>query len=578
MQHNSPRTKASRDRVARLARLAVLLTAILGLQTSGPFAQAPDGRPTRTAGPQRDAVPAREPADRVAVPRRPVPPPQAPVVTSPASRLPPGWSTRDVGAPALPGDAVHATGQFVVTGEGPDIWGTADGFRFVYRSLTGDGEIVARVESLQHVDDWSKAGVMMREALGHGSRHATMLTSAANGLAFQRRPVIGGTSLHTNGGPGRAPQFVRLTRSGSTFHAWRSDDGMSWVHVGSERIPMAQTIHVGLVVSSHQRHVPALATFTHVSVQAGPTAAPAPPAPSAPAPAPAPTPPTSPAPAPPESPAPAPTPPAPTPPAPAPPPADPASSSGGTTLRVLHWNIQHGMGMDGRYDLERQATWMADMRPDVISLNEVERFSSAWGNEDQPARLAALLQQKTGHHWYRHFAHRSGEWSANGQGNLILSRFPLTSTDELRLSCNRSAALAGFLVNGRIITIASTHLDLDSNCRTTQVSQLLAWFRYHPEQRILAGDWNDQASSSPVTTVTETYHDAWARAEAAGTATDYPGNSRFGATRNSRIDYIFYSKQASRLVLQSARVYDTRDAHGHMASDHKPLVVTFEVR
>jgi endonuclease/exonuclease/phosphatase family metal-dependent hydrolase len=575
MQHDISRTKTSTSRVARRARLAVLLTAILGLQTGGLLAQDPARPPTRSTGPQRDAVPAREPADRVAVPRRQVPPPQAPVATSPATHLPSGWSTRDVGAPALPGDAVHATGQFVLTGEGPDIWGTADGFRFVYRSLTGDGEIVARVESLQRVDAWSKAGVMMREALGHGSRHATMLASAANGLAFQRRTVIGGTSLHTSGGPGRTPQFLRLTRSGSTFHAWRSDDGMSWVHVGSERIPMAETIHVGLVVSSHQPDVPAVATFTHVAVQAGPTETPsAPPAPPASAePVPAPTPPSSPspAPAPPGSPAPPPA-------APVPPPADPAPSSGGTTLRVLHWNIQHGMGMDGRYDLERQATWMADMRPDVISLNEVERFSSAWGNEDQPARLAALLQQKTGHRWYRHFAHRSGQWSANGQGNLILSRFPLTSTDELRLSCNRSAALAGFLVNGRTVTIASTHLDLDSSCRTTQVSQLLAWFRYHPDQRILAGDWNAQASSSHVTTVTDTYYDAWARAAAAGTATDYPGNSRVGATRNTRIDYIFYSKQASRLVLRSARVYDTRDARGHMASDHKPLVVTFEVR
>lgn len=74
------------------------------------------------------------------------------------------------------------------------------------------------------------------------------------------------------------------------------------------------------------------------------------------------------------------------------------------------------------------------------------------------------------------------------------------------------------------------------------------------------------------------YHDARARAASAGTAIDYPGNSRFGATRNTRIDYVFYTKLASALVLRSAQVCDTRDARGYMPSDHEPLVVTFEVR
>jgi endonuclease/exonuclease/phosphatase family metal-dependent hydrolase len=537
---------------------ALVAVALACLGAQGAAAQEWDRRPLQTPFAQAEA-PARE---RVAVRRSAAPPAARATPGSPVALLPDGWSTRDIGAYTA-GHAVHQAGQFLLAGAGPDIWGTADGFRFVYRPLTGDGEVVARVESLQRVDAWSKAGVMMRESLAPGSRHAAMLLSADRGLAFQRRAVIGGHSLHTSGGDGAAPQFVRLARTGTTFHAYRSVDGMTWTHVGSQSIPMAATIHVGLVVSSHHPDVPVTATFSHTSVRAGTTSPP----PSAP------PPPQAPAAAPPQAPAPAPAPPS------APDPvSSPSPAPTGTTLRVLHWNIQHGTGTDGRYDLDRLATWMADMMPDVISLNEVEKNVGSWGNEDQPARFAALLRAKTGRTWYYHFAQRSGQWSADGQGNLILSRFPLTLTDELQLSCNRSAALAGIVVNGRTITIASTHLDLDDGCRTTQVSQLLAWFRYHPEQRILAGDWNAQASSSHVTSVTQTYHDAWATAASAGTAVDYPGNSRPGATRNSRIDYMFYSKSASALVLRSAQVYDTRDAHGHMPSDHTPLVVTFEVR
>ena len=37
-----------------------------------------------------------------------------------------------------------------VTGAGVDIWDTSDQFQFVYQTLDGDGEIVARVTSLQN--------------------------------------------------------------------------------------------------------------------------------------------------------------------------------------------------------------------------------------------------------------------------------------------------------------------------------------------------------------------------------------------------------------------------------------------
>jgi endonuclease/exonuclease/phosphatase family metal-dependent hydrolase len=67
-------------------------------------------------------------------------------------------------------------------------------------------------------------------------------------------------------------------------------------------------------------------------------------------------------------------------------------------------------------------------------------------------------------------------------------------------------------------------------------------------------------------------------AESHGTAQAVAGVSPSGATKNGRIDYIFYSKGASQLVLESSKVYDTRDASGHMASDHRPVVSTFEVR
>ena len=54
-------------------------------------------------------------------------------------------------------------------GSGSDIWERADGFRFVYRALTGDGTVEAQVASLQNTNGWAKAGVMIRESLAAGS-------------------------------------------------------------------------------------------------------------------------------------------------------------------------------------------------------------------------------------------------------------------------------------------------------------------------------------------------------------------------------------------------------------------------
>ena len=73
---------------------------------------------------------------------------------------------------------------------GTDIWGTADQFRFAYKTLTGNGTIVARVDSLYNSNVWAKAGVMIRQNTDAGSVHAFMASrrqSPGNGASFQRR-------------------------------------------------------------------------------------------------------------------------------------------------------------------------------------------------------------------------------------------------------------------------------------------------------------------------------------------------------------------------------------------------------
>ena len=68
----------------------------------------------------------------------------------------------------VPGSATHAGGTFTVTASGTDVWNATDEFRYVYRLMVGDGTITARVADVQFVNNWTKAGVMIRESLAGG--------------------------------------------------------------------------------------------------------------------------------------------------------------------------------------------------------------------------------------------------------------------------------------------------------------------------------------------------------------------------------------------------------------------------
>src|SRR3954467_15990467 len=57
-----------------------------------------------------------------------------------AGNLPAGWQAQDIGAVGSPGSSLYAAGLYAASGSGSDIWDGADAFRFIYRSLTGDGD------------------------------------------------------------------------------------------------------------------------------------------------------------------------------------------------------------------------------------------------------------------------------------------------------------------------------------------------------------------------------------------------------------------------------------------------------
>jgi FtsP/CotA-like multicopper oxidase with cupredoxin domain len=193
--------------------------------------------------------------------------PVAITVGSTLPGLPTPWVFRDIASTGVPGSATYANGVFTVKGAGWDIWGTADSFGYTYQPWTGNGQIVARVASLQNTDPSAKGGVMMRETLTSGSTYAMMGLSPGKAANFQRRLTTGASYVPTAGPMVTAPYWVKLVRSGNIFSGYISPDGVTWTLVGSDTIPMANTIYVGLPVTSHNAAVLCTATFDGVVVQ-----------------------------------------------------------------------------------------------------------------------------------------------------------------------------------------------------------------------------------------------------------------------------------------------------------------------
>jgi hypothetical protein len=185
--------------------------------------------------------------------------------------LPAPWLTTDIGAVGAAGSGNESGGTFTVSGSGADIWGNADAFRYVYQRLNGNTQVIVRVSSIANTNAWAKAGIMIRESLAAGSRHASIFLSPGNGVSCQSRVATGGVSTSETVAGIKAPGYLKLARNGNRFTAFRSPDGNVWTQVGTTRvIDMEAVVYLGLAVTSHNNPALCAASFTNLQLKAPP--------------------------------------------------------------------------------------------------------------------------------------------------------------------------------------------------------------------------------------------------------------------------------------------------------------------
>ncbi|MGB2863843.1 MAG: carbohydrate binding domain-containing protein [Sedimentisphaerales bacterium] len=161
-----------------------------------------------------------------------------------------------------------SVGTYTMTGSGADIWDQSDEFHYAFKTLSGSGSIVARVESVSDTDPWAKAGVMIRETLDADSTHAMMVVTPGSGVSFQRRIETSGDSANDDTVGITAPSWVKIERGlAGTFTAYCSANGSTWQKLGvSESIQMGTNVYIGLAVTAHNAGATCEGVFSNVTI------------------------------------------------------------------------------------------------------------------------------------------------------------------------------------------------------------------------------------------------------------------------------------------------------------------------
>ncbi len=233
------------------------------------------------------------------------------------------------------------------------------------------------------------------------------------------------------------------------------------------------------------------------------------------------------------------------------------------TLRILSYNIRHGLGMDKRIGLKRIADVIAGERPDLVALQEIDQNCTRSGRTDIAAVLGDLLAMD--HRFGKFMAFQGGEY-----GLAALSRWPIIASHRHELPRGAEPRCALELVvqppsMRTPLSFVCIHNDWTSaDFRVKQVQALLDALQERRHPVILAGDFNGERSDPSMALLTA---NGWTILKK-----DNPDESRTWPSDKPEVEIDFFVVKGVDLISVEHRVIDEQ-----VASDHRPItaVITF---
>ena len=269
-----------------------------------------------------------------------------------------------------------------------------------------------------------------------------------------------------------------------------------------------------------------------------------------------------------------------------------------STLRVMTYNIKHGQSnapcaqppavagqppsSDCNLHLDGAIAVLRAHTPDIVALQEVDRFWARSNDADQPALIAAGLQMP--HHCFAPNLDHAADSHSNRPhqyGTAIVSRFPITTCANTPLTTFPEWEQRGVLgavvdVNGVSTRVYSTHLQASRNVagrsesgapqRVLQVQDIIKLLSEVTDPIVLMGDFNAGPTATEMAPLRPRLLDVWGTARA---SMGYTSPARLEGDPTSRIDYIFISPK-----VKIGSVSVPIDAQTRLASDHYPVVAS----
>jgi Tol biopolymer transport system component len=174
----------------------------------------------------------------------------------------------DVGKGVMPGSAVFipATGQYVISGAGYNVWGDHDEFQFVWKKMHGDFILYTRAEFLgSWVNYHRKVGWMIRKSLDGRSPHVNAVEHGDGLTSLQFRRTEGAQTEEHKFKLTKA-NILQLERKGNQYIMRAAEYGQPFQTDTITGIELGDDVYVGLFVGSHDADRLETGVFSNVRI------------------------------------------------------------------------------------------------------------------------------------------------------------------------------------------------------------------------------------------------------------------------------------------------------------------------
>lgn len=250
---------------------------------------------------------------------------------------------------------------------------------------------------------------------------------------------------------------------------------------------------------------------------------------------------------------------------------DDSSAPPKVPLKVMSFNVAHGLGMDNKVDLEKTALVIEQAQPDIVGLQEIDRHFTARSSFcDQVEWFKKRLGMNAAFGPNLDLEPLEPLMPRRQYGNAILSRHAIKHTENHlmeNLAPNSSSEQRGMLeavieVDGTCLSFFCAHLSLEEEELRLNVQQILEITNKIEYPQILTGDFNAVPENPHIKRLSNRFNDVFLEV-GKGDACTFPASASEDVKPRARIDYIF---AGDHMEVEKAAVLETD------VSDHLPIV------